>query len=529
MIDHQTIRYLSDIPAAQAAAIGGKVALKFQDREITYAELLRRSAAAAQALRGLGVKAGDRVACLSRNSELFFEVFFGVASLRACLAPINFRLAPAEIAFILKDSGANLLFVSDEFYAAARHIVQDIGREVRLIALGDAPAALSYAALRDTAMASHANIGDALQADAPQADDDVLQLYTSGTTGLPKGVRLTNANYACFLEVGPTIDGFKYDSDDVVLIIMPLFHVAGTNVGLGALAHGCRVVVLADFVPAVVLGMIGAERVAHMFAAPAMIQMLLQAPEAASIDVSSLKSIAYGASPISEAVLVAAQARFGCDFVQFYGMTETTGAGSFLSPAAHTPDKLRSCGLAWPGLEVKVCGDAGPTGEEAGVGEVGQIAIRGAAVMKGYWNRPEATAETLIDGWLLTGDAGYRDAAGFLYMHDRVKDMIVTGGENVYPAEVENAIFGCPGVADVAVIGVPSDRWGEEVKAIIVPEPGRAPDPAEIVAWARERIAGYKVPKSVDFADALPRNASGKVLRRELRAKFWQGRDRAIA
>ena len=524
MIDHKTIRFLADIPAAQAAAVGDKVAIQFQDRRLTYAELNRRSTAAAQALRGLGVKPGDRVAWLSRNSELFFEVFFGVAALRACLAPINFRLAPAEVGFILNDSGATLLFVSDEFYGVAETLVAGMDREVRLIALGDAPAALSYAALRDAAAAA---LSPPIM-DAPQADDDVLQLYTSGTTGLPKGVRLTNANYACFLEVGPTIDGFNYDSDDVVLIVMPLFHVAGTNVSLGGLAHGCRVVVLADFVPSVVLGLMGSERVAHMFAAPAMIQMLLQAPEAASTDVSSLKTIAYGASPISEAVLSAAKARFGCDFVQFYGMTESTGAGSFLSPSAHTPDKLRSCGLPWPGLEVKVCGDAGPTGEEAEVGEVGQIAIRGAAVMKGYWNRPEATAEAIIDGWLLTGDAGYRDAAGFLYMHDRVKDMIVTGGENVYPAEVENAIFGCPGVADVAVIGVPSDRWGEEVKAIIVPQPGAAPEAAEIVAWARERIAGYKVPKSVDFAETLPRNASGKVLRRELRARFWQGRERAI-
>ncbi len=522
MIDHKAIRFLADIPAAQARAVGDKVAIQFQDRAITYAELRRRSAAAAQALRGLGVRPGDRVAWLSRNCELFFEAFFGVAALRACLAPINFRLAPAEIGFILKDSGATLLLVSDEFYGVAETLVADMGREVRLVALGDAPAVLSYAALRDAAT-SPSPIED-----EPQADDDVLQLYTSGTTGLPKGVRLTNGNYACFLEVGPTIDGFDYESDDVVLIVMPLFHVAGTNVSLGALAHGCRVVVLADFVPAVVLGLIGSERVAHLFAAPAMIQMLLQAPEAAATDVSSLKTIAYGASPISEAVLVAAKARFGCGFVQFYGMTESTGAGSFLSPSAHTPDKLRSCGLPWPGLEVKVCGDAGPTGEEAEVGAVGQIAIRGAAVMKGYWNRPEATAEAIIDGWLLTGDAGYRDAAGYLYMHDRVKDMIVTGGENVYPAEVENAIFGCPGVADAAVIGVPSERWGEEVKAIIVSQLGAAPDPAEIVAWARERIAGYKVPKSVDFADTLPRNASGKVLRRELRAKFWQGRDRAI-
>jgi acyl-CoA synthetase (AMP-forming)/AMP-acid ligase II len=522
VIDHQAIRFLGDIPAAQARAMGDRIALQFEDRQITYAELHRRSVEAARVLSALGVGVGDRVAWLSRNTELFFEVFFGITALRACLAPINFRLAPAEIAFILGDNQANVLFVSDEFYDMARTIASEIGRPIRLISLGPAADGPSYPMLRDAAE------GAAPDAQVAQDEDDVLQLYTSGTTGLPKGVRLTNANYACFLEVGPKIDGFNYARDEVVLIVMPLFHVAGTNVSFAGLAHGCRVIILADFVPARVLDLMQRQNVAHMFAAPSMIQMLLQAPEAERAGFPALRSIAYGASPISEAVLSAAKTRFGCDFVQFYGMTESTGAGSFLSPSAHTPDKLRSCGLPWPGVEVKVCGTDGPTGPEAAAGEVGEIAIRGAAVMKGYWNRPEATAATIVGGWLLTGDAGYRDAAGYLYMHDRVKDMIVTGGENVYPAEVENAIFGCPGVADVAVIGVPSDRWGEEVKALVVAHVGDRIEPAQIIAWARARVAGYKTPKSVEFVDTLPRNASGKVLRRELRARYWQGRDRAV-
>ncbi|MEO8114992.1 MAG: AMP-binding protein, partial [Phenylobacterium sp.] len=235
--------------------------------------------------------------------------------------------------------------------------------------------------------------------------------------------------------------------------------------------------------------------------------------------------VAYGASPISEAVLAQATARFGCGFIQFYGMTETTGAGTFLPPAAHAGELMCSCGSPWPTLEVRIQDDEG---REVAVGEIGEIAIKGEIVMAGYWNRPEATAQTVSDdGWLRTGDAGFRDADGYFFVHDRVKDMIVSGGENVYPAEVENAILGCPGVADAAVIGVPDERWGEAVKAIVVAAPGGC-DPQAVIAWARQRIASFKAPKSVDFVDALPRNASGKVLRRELRKPYWEGRDRKV-
>jgi acyl-CoA synthetase (AMP-forming)/AMP-acid ligase II len=257
-----------------------------------------------------------------------------------------------------------------------------------------------------------------------------------------------------------------------------------------------------------------------------MIQMMLQDPASTGADFSSLLTIAYGASPIAEDVLRRARATFGCGFVQFYGMTESTGGGTYLSPRAHDlPGKLTSCGEPWPATELAIL-DA--EGRELGDGEIGEIAIRGGTVMREYWNRPDATAETVAGGWLHTGDVGYRDADGFYFVHDRIKDMIVSGGENVYPAEVESAIMGCPGVADVAVIGVPDDKWGEAVKALVVPAPGEQPDPAGIIAWARDRIAHFKAPKSVDFIAVLPRNPSGKVLRRELRAPYWEGRDRAV-
>jgi acyl-CoA synthetase (AMP-forming)/AMP-acid ligase II len=514
------IKLLIDIARVHGRDRGDRVAVSFEGRDLTYAELDRRSDRVAGMLQKLGVKPGDRVAWLGRPSEAWYEIFFGVAKARACFAPINSRLAVPEIAFILQDSAADVFFVSPEFFAAAEAVLNQVDREVLAIGVGGAaPAFMSYAELRDGAPAP--------VLEEPAADDDVLQLYTSGTTGLPKGVRLTNANYSAFLELRHVVEGFDYRADDTVLILMPMFHVAGTNISFSGLAAGGRVVLQAEFVPQNVLNAFGAERVAHAFLAPVMINAILQTPGVESADFSSLKTVSYGASPISEAVLSRATQVFGCGFIQFYGMTETTGAGTTLAPAEHRGELLRSCGRPWPTLETRIADEDGNT---LPPGEIGEIEIRGPIVMAGYWNRPEATAETIRpDGWLRTGDAGFMDKDGFFFVHDRVKDMIVSGGENVYPAEVENAILGCPGVADAAVIGVPDDKWGEAVKAIVVCAQGcDAPDPADIIAYARQRIAGYKAPKSVDFIDALPRNPSGKVLRRELRKPYWEGRDRKV-
>ncbi|ATQ44148.1 long-chain-fatty-acid--CoA ligase [Caulobacter mirabilis] len=520
MIDHEAVRLLGDIPAAQAKARGGQMALSSGGRSLTYAELEHRARVMAEVLRGLGVQRGDRVAWLGRNSEFYFELFFGLAAVGACLNPVNFRLSPQEIAFILEDSGARLLFITPDQAGLATDALAQLAEAPAVVSIGGAAAGYrSYDVLAAT-------VSDPAPLAPARPEDDLLQLYTSGTTGRPKGVQLTNAAYGEFLKISPQVEGFNYPSGDALLIVMPLFHVAGFNVSLMGLAHGCRVIVLEQFNAGEVLRLIEAEKVAQIFLAPSMIQMMLQAPEIAGADLSSLSTIGYGSSPIGEATLREAQARFGCGFVQFYGMTESAAAGTFLAPSAHQPDKLLSCGKPWPGVEARI---AGLDGRELAVGEVGEIQLRGGTLMKGYMNRPEATAETLIDGgWLRTGDAGYQDAEGFFYVHDRLKDMIVTGGENVYPAEVENAIFGCPGVADVAVIGVPSDRWGEEVRAVVVPAAGAEPDAQAVIAWVRARIAGYKTPKAVDFVEALPRNASGKVLRRELREPYWAGRGRAV-
>jgi acyl-CoA synthetase (AMP-forming)/AMP-acid ligase II len=514
------IALLTDIPRLQARRRGERTAVQVDGEKLTYAELERRSNKAAGLLQALGAKPGDRIGWLGKNSAAWYELMLGAAKARACLAPINTRLAVPEIAFILQDSGAGLFFVTADFFETARRVVSQIERPIRVIAVGgEADGFESYAALRETTTFA------ALE--PPRLEDDVLQLYTSGTTGLPKGVRLNNVNYAAFLSLLHRVEGFAYGPDDTVLVVMPLFHAAGANVSFAGLAAGARLIVVADFDPVEVLRLIETEKVAHAFLAPVMINALLQTPQSAATDFSSLKTVSYGSAPISEAVLKAATERFGCGFIQFYGMTETCAAGTTLAPAAHSGELLRSCGKPWDGVEVRI---ADEEGHSLPPREIGEIEIRGAIIMAGYWNRADATAETIRpDGWLRTGDAGYMDEEGFFFIHDRVKDMIVSGGENVYPAEVENAILGCPGVADVAVISVPDARWGEAVKAIVVPAPGEAPDPQAIIAWARQRIAGYKVPKSVDFASALPRNPSGKVLRRELRRPYWEGRDRNVS
>lgn len=515
MIDHGAIRYFGDIPRAQAKARPDEIALVGDIGQWTYRDLDRNVSGGLTALADLGVGEGQRVCWLGSNSLHWFVGFFASVGLRACFVPLNTRLSAGEIAFMLKDCGTKVLLVLESELDLARAAVAETDAQVQIVTVGfdaaDLPR-LNY---------ETATPGDPL----PQrGEDDMEQLYTSGTTGLPKGVRLINSNYEHFMQLSAGVDGFDYESHETLLIVMPLYHVAGSNVSLIGLAHGCRVVVETAFDPYRTLDIIRDMRAAQMFLAPTQINMLLEADKLKPGEFSSVRTVGYGSSPITEAVLRAAQARMQCQFTQFYGMTETAGSGTFLAPQDHRSDLLRSCGKAWPGLEAMV---QRPDGTQAAVGEVGEIVLRGPTMTPGYWNRPDANEDLWRGGWLHTGDAGYVDDAGFHYMHDRIKNMIVSGGENVYPAEVENAISGLSGVVDVAVIGVPSDKWGEEVKAVIV-RSDNALTAEDVITWTRQKIAGYKLPKSVDFVEALPRNPAGKILHRELRAQYWEGRDRAI-
>jgi len=515
----------AEITRELAVAQPDRIALSFEGRDTTYAEFETHTNQVANALLDAGVKNGDRLAYFGKNSDSYFEVFFGAAKMGAATTPINWRLAGPEVVYMLQDSRAPILFVGPEFVDMIASITGQCPALKTIIAAGES--ALGWPAYRGWR--------DAAAAGPPQAEispeDDVLQLYTSGTTGQPKGVMLAARN---LMNLRTLMDQTgeewaKWSACDVSLMAMPIGHIGGTGWGFWTLSCGAKGIVLRDFDPGRILDLIESEKINKLFLVPSALQAIVNHPRARQIDYSHVKYISYGASPIPLALLRECVEVFGCGFVQMYGMTETTGAIVALPPEDHSLEgttKMRSAGKPLPGVELTIV-DA--SGKRLGAHEVGEIAIRSASNMKGYWNRPDATAATIDkDGWLRTGDAGYLDEEGYLVIHDRVKDMIISGGENVYPAEVENAIYTHPDVSEVAVIGVPSERWGEEVKAVIVPKPGRIPQEADVIRWARERLAAFKVPKSIDVIDAFPRNATGKVLKRELREKYWKGYERQV-
>lgn len=488
-----------------------KPAIVCGERVISYSQLESRASKLASAIAEMESESEIRIATLGKNSGLFYELLIGTAKAGACFLPINFRLAPAEIAYIIDDAAPALLFVSDEMCGPAEAALALATVKPRLIRIGtDADPHEEFT--------QFAASGTGAPAVEPRPEQDVLQLYTSGTTGRPKGGRLSNRNLSKVWELSSEVCGFDYARDDVVLTVMPQFHVAGINSGLITLFHGGTVVVVPDFEPGNIFALIERHRCTQAFLVPAMIIMLLDAYRGEGFDISSLRQIAYGGSAITGALLERARATLACKFSQLYGMTESTGAGTVLAPHEHDlPGKAGSCGRAWPGLEIKIVDEAL---NELPPRAKGQLVICGETIMSGYWKQEEAFRETVREVGLLTGDGGYMDEDGFVFIEDRIKDMVISGGENIAPTEVENAIAGCPGVKDVAVIGVPSERWGEEVKAVVVADPETPADPAAIITWARGRIASYKVPKSVDFADSIPRNASGKILRRELRERY---------
>ena len=497
--------------------------LTFGERVVTWGAMDERTSRVARGLGAEGVGPQDRVAFVDKNGPEYFEVLLGGAKANAVNVAVNWRLAPAEMAYIVNDARARILFVGREFVAHLETVERELTTVKKVVVLGAHPCHEGYDAW----------VGrqPAVDPDVPSAPGDVaMQLYTSGTTGLPKGAMLTNANLGTLLpSVSPP---WGFDATSVNLVAMPLFHIGGSGWALVGMWHGCRSVLLREFVPAAVLDALARHRVTNALFVPAMLQALTQVPGAADGDYGALRSIVYGASPITDEALVRALRTFRCPFVQVYGLTETTGAITQLDAADHQPDGprarlLRSAGKPYPWVELRVVDPI--TAEERAAGVVGELWTRSVQNMKGYWNRPDETARTVMpDGWLKTGDAGYRDEEGYVFLTDRVKDMIISGGENVYPAEVENVLAAHPDVADVAVIGVPDDRWGETVKAIVVPRPGTAPAADAIIAFARARLAHYKCPTSVDFVATLPRNPSGKLLKRELREPYWKGHDRRI-
>ena len=497
------------------------VAFKFLDKETTYQDFDSSANKVAQGLIAEGCKPNARVAFLGKNSDTF-EFFYGNMKSRTVPVAINWRLAAPEIAFILNDSESEILFVDGEFGELIKQVENEIPKVRKIITIGNSNADWeNYKAWRDR----QENIDPML---ASKSEDDVLQMYTSGTTGLPKGAQLTNAN---ILNAAPMVDQTwckDWHEGSVNLICMPVFHVAGGLYAILGAIFGCKNIIIPEVDPGLILELIESEKIELALFVPAVILFLLQHPKSEETDFTSLRQVVYGASPIAEDTLIKAIETMQCDFWQVYGLTETCGMATTMTPEYHDPakGKLRSCGQPYPGIEIKI---VDTNNNQLGTGEVGEILIKSATIMKSYWNRSEATAETIIDDWFYSGDAGFFDEDGFLFIHDRVKDMIISGAENIYPAEVENALMSHPQILDAAVVGIPDEKWGETVLGFVILAEDASISEDEIIAYSREKIAGFKCPKTIKFINEIPRNPTGKVLRRELREPYWKGKERNIS
>lgn len=509
--------------AARHAPTGA--AIRFETRQSTWSSLNRASQQLAGGLRDLGVARGDRVAILALNSDRYVEVEFGCWRLAAIVVPLNTRWSVAEINYALKDSTPKVLVVDDAFVPMLDALGLD-GTSTRVVFIGEGPpppGAMSCEALRGRGAAV---------ADLGGGGDDVAGIfYTGGTTGHPKGVMLAHTSLVATL-LAARASGDAAADRRPLLCVLPMFHLAGAQLAIAAAIATVPLVMQKGFDPAAILECIQRDRIDTLSLVPAMWRMLLSHPNAASTDFSSLRRAAYGASPMPAGILRQCLSQLpGAEFSQGYGQTETAGICTLLGPEDHDPDgphahRLRSAGKPILFCELKIIDE---DGRDVAPGTVGEIAIRGSGNMLGYWNRPEETAKTLRNGWIHTGDAGHVDSDGYVYIVDRTKDMIISGGENVYSAETESALSLHPDVAECAVIGVPDDKWGERVHAIVRLKPGAPENADALIQFCKTRIAGYKCPSTVTFrTDPLPLSAAGKVLKRDLRAPYWKDRDRAV-
>ncbi len=513
--------YVGAIIAAAEARLDTPASI-FGGHALSWREMLDRAARLAGGLLSLGLKPGDRVAIISGNSADYLALYLAVPWAGGVLAPLNCRWSAAENAFAIDDCTPHVIFVSDDFAKANAETLAARADRITIVALDQGEP--GWIALKTLLASDPAEV-------VPRGGSDVLTIYyTGGTTGRSKGVMISHAglvgNCRAMRDLGICPDGAR------MLIVAPLFHLAaGAALSMAMLAGGTAVIA-SVFDPAATLNLIADQHVTDALLVPTMIQLLLDTPTFDEAKLSSLRRIFYGASPMPEATMdriIAAAPHV--DFYQAYGMTEVSCTATVLLPEHHhgahrEAGRHRGAGLPLATAEIAI---ADSSGQLLPAGEVGEILVRGSGVMLGYWNQPALTADALRNGWMHTGDGGRIDEIGILYVVDRLKDMIVSGGENIYSAEVESAISLHPSVAQVAVIGVPDARWGERVHAVIVSREGSSVSSDAIIAHCRALIAGYKLPRSVEFRDALPLSAAGKVLKADLRAPYWKGHARNVA
>ena len=504
-----------------AAVAGARTAVVDGDRRVSYAQLAVRVGRLGGGLRALGVQPGDVVAVLALNSLEHLECWLGIPRCGAVLNDLNYRLAPAELEFVLADCRAVALIVDDAFAELGAALAGRCGSVRHLIHCGSGErpgGAIGYAELLAAEPVPDTGVGDQLAG----------IFYTGGTTGLPKGVMLTHANLIA--NAKHVLIAVGYRADDRYLHAGPMFHLADGASTYAVTWASARHVIVPAFEPGLVARTIETERVTASVLVPTMINMLCNDPGVGSHDLTSVRQVLYGGSPMPSAVQRKAAETMDCDWVQVYGMTEASPGVAICridhrrALAGDEPEatRIRSAGIPMIGVEVEV---RRPDGSRAGTGEPGEIWVRGPNVMAGYWERPDETAAVLdADGWYHSGDAAYADADGYLYIIDRIKDMIISGGENVYSIEVENAIYQHPAVLEAAVFGIPDEQWGERVHAAIVLKPGATATEDQIIAHCRPLIGGYKVPRSIEFHDQpLPKSGAGKLLKRQLRQPHWQG------
>ncbi|RFA08535.1 hypothetical protein B7R54_04320 [Subtercola boreus] len=502
----------ADLPEAlraHAAERPGVVAVESGGRSLTYEGLDDRSDRFARALVAMGVVRGERVAFLAKTCIEYFEYLVGTIKAGAVPVPVNWRLAVPEIVEVVSDAEAVVLVVDDEYIDRIVGVSDRLPGVRRIIPLSAHDGLVSWTELLDQYA-----LGQPV--DAPVAADAVvLQIYTSGTTGRPKGVMTSSGGFLSYLS--SLADVARFEPGSISLSTMPLFHIGGTGWAVAGLYRGATTLLLRDVDPDLILDTVEQRRVTNLIAVPSVVLMLLNSPRLATNDFSSLDYLYYGGGPMTQSILQRALDAFDCEFVQGFGMTECPLITS-LTPADHLLDRalLRSCGRPIGDTVVRLVDPE--TGTDVERGTVGEMWVRSPQGFAGYWKQPAVSAQTLVDGeWLRTGDAALMDDQGYLFLQDRVKDMIVSGGENVYPAEVENALVSHPGVRECAVIGVPSEKWIETVKAVVIREPGSDVGESELIAFCKSLLAGYKCPTTIDFVDQLPRTPSGKVVKFELR------------